>query len=269
MIEIVPYNEDITCVKTATEQDGAAIMFTYAFLIRDALFDAGCPNAIEEFSDFASGREINHVYITHSHEDHSGCCKIFEGRSAIYANELTQKSLRDPPKVGEFFAFVWGQPEPISDIITMPDQFSVRDLTFEVVPLPGHTMEMVGFYEPEKKWFFSADAVPLPSKKKIGQSDENIPQMVATMEKILTMDIEILFDSHKGPIETPYEHIQARVDFLKDMQEQVLNLHSSGKTIEEIQQALGLEGPWYLELTKGRFGIDLLLKSMLFDKVIV
>jgi hypothetical protein len=44
-------------------------------------------------------------------------------------------------------------------------------------------------------------------------------------------------------------------------------LHDNGKTIEEIQDELGLEGPWYLEMTKDRFGIDIFLKSVLFDKV--
>jgi ribonuclease/clavin/mitogillin len=268
MIEIIPFDENITCIKTATEQDGSAIMFVYAFLVGDALFDVGCANAIDEIRKFASMKEINHVYISHSHEDHVGCCKVFEGRATIFANELTQIVLRDPPQYGEFFNYVWGQPEPVSDLSPMPNSFSIENLNFEVVALPGHTMEMVGFYEPERKWFFSADAVPLPSKKKIAMPDENIPQMVATMEKILSMDIDILFDSHKGPIESPQEHIQIRIDYIKEMQRKALELHQSGKTIEEIQQILELEGPWYLEMTKSRFGIDFFIKSILFDKIV-
>lgn len=269
MIEIVPFNEDITCIKTATEQDGSAIMFVYAFLVRDALFDVGCANAIDEMREFAGRNEIKHVYISHSHEDHVGCCKIFEGRTTIYANELTQRVLRDPPQYGEFFNYVWGQPEPVSELDLMPDNFSIGPLNFEVVSLPGHTMEMIGFYEPARKWFFSADAVPLPSKKKIAMPDENIPQMVATMEKIQAMDIDILFDSHRGPIESPREHIQTRIDYIKEIQRKALELHQSGKSIENIQQTLELEGPWYLELTKNRFGIDFFIKSVLFDKVVV
>lgn len=241
-------------------------MFVYAFLVKDALFDAGCANAIDAVREFASRNEINQVYVSHSHEDHVGCCGVFEGKATIFANELAQKVLRDPPQYGEFFNFVWGQPEPVSDLTKMPARFSIGDLNFEVVPVPGHTMEMVGFYEPVKKWFFSADAVPLPSKKKIAMPDENVPQMVATMEKIIAMDIEILFDSHKGPIVSPREHIQTRVDYIKEMQQKAKELHESGKTIEEIQEALKLEGPWYLDLTKGRFGIDFFLRSVLFDK---
>ena len=44
-------------------------------------------------------------------------------------------------------------------------------------------------------------------------------------------------------------------------------LHEAGKSIDEIQETLGLDGPWYLEMTKDRFGIDFFLKSILFDKV--
>ncbi|TFG32843.1 MBL fold metallo-hydrolase [Candidatus Thorarchaeota archaeon] len=267
MIEIVPYNDDITCIKTATEQDGQAIMFVYSYLIRDTLFDAGCGNAISKFQEFVSTREINHVYISHSHEDHVGCLHIFDGKAKIYANKMTEQALREPQTIGEFFDFVWGQPKPVSEITTMPSTFSIGDLSFEVIPLPGHAADMVGYYEPDKRWFFSFDAVPLPSKKKIAMPEENIPQMVATMKKIRDMDIEILFDSHKGPIDNPREHIQLRIDYINMIEKEARVLHEDGKSIEEIQDVLGLDGPWYLEMTKDRFGIDFFLKSLLFDKV--
>jgi ribonuclease/clavin/mitogillin len=266
MIEIVRYNDDITCIKTATEQDGQAIMFVYSYLVKDALFDAGCGNAVTEFEEFVKKNKINRVYISHSHEDHVGCLHLFDGNTTIYANEMTQKDLRNPQQIGEFFDFVWGQPKPIEEMAALPDTFSIGDLTFEVVPLPGHAQDMVGFYEPEKRWFFSFDAVPLPSKKKIAMPEENIPLMVATMEKIQDMDIEILFDSHRGPIDNPREHIQTRIDYINMIEKEARILHESGKSIEEIQQSLGLDGPWYLEMTKDRFGIDFFIKSVLFDK---
>jgi len=267
MIEIETYNDDITCIKTATEQEGNAIMFVYAFLIQDALFDTGCGNAAGEFQDYINTKEINHVYISHSHEDHVGCLHIFDGNTRIHANEMTKKELVNPQKIGEFFDYVWGQPKPVAKIETLIDTFAIGDLSFEVVPLPGHAADMVGFYEPEKRWFFSFDAVPLPSKKKIAMPEENIPQMVATMEKIRDMDIDILFDSHRGPIENPREHIQVRIDYINQIKEEAQGLHQAGKSIEEIQSELGLEGPWYLEMTKDRFGIDFFIKSILFDKV--
>ena len=80
---------------------------------------------------------------------------------------------------------VWGQPEPVEDVEPMPPTFSVGNWQFEVVPLPGHYEGMVGFYEKEKGWLFSADAVPLPSRRQIAMPEENVPQMIATMERLL------------------------------------------------------------------------------------
>jgi glyoxylase-like metal-dependent hydrolase (beta-lactamase superfamily II) len=267
MLELELYNEDVTLVKTATSQEGGhPIMWIISYLVRDTLFDAGCANAIEELEKFAADNDIKAVYVSHAHEDHYGGCSVFEERSTIYATEGDKKLLLDPPDYGEFFAFVWGQPKPVSKVEIMPEKFSVGDFEFEVIPVPGHWDHMVGFYEPNKKWFFSADSVPVPSRKRIGMPEENIPTMISTMEMIADMDIDIMFDSHKGPVTSHREHIMARVDWLRDIQVKARGLHSQGKTIAEIQEALELTGPWYLEMTKERFGIDIFLKSLLFDK---
>ncbi len=267
MFEIEHYSDDVTLVKTSTAmEDGHPSMWAIAYLIKDTLFDAGCANALEDIEKFAAKTEVNRIYISHAHEDHYGGCPAFVPRSTIYAMEPDIEIIKNPPTIPEFFDFVWGQPKPIADVEKMPSRFTIGDLEFEVVSLPGHGQQMVGFYEPNRKWLFSADAVPVPSRKVIGMPDENIPLMIETLDKIAEMDLEILFDSHRGPVTSPKEHVKVRAEFLKDIQMKVLKLHEDGKTIPEIQKALKLDGPWYLELTKGRFAIDIFLNSILFDK---
>jgi ribonuclease/clavin/mitogillin len=268
MFEVEPYNDDVTLVKTATAmEDGNPIMWAISYLVKNILIDAGCPNALEDLEKYAARTQVDEIYVTHAHEDHYGGCSAFAHRSTIYATEPDIKILKNPPILPEFFQFVWGQPTPLVDVEKMPSQFSVGDLQFEVIPLPGHWQHMVGFYEPHQKWLFSADAVPLPTRKFIAMPEENIPVMVDTMQRIAEMDIEILFDAHKGPVTSPKEHIQARIDFIMTLQKRVLKLHEEGKSIPEIQEVLGLEGPWYLGLTENRFRIDHFLKSLVFDKV--
>ncbi|TFF84159.1 MBL fold metallo-hydrolase [Candidatus Thorarchaeota archaeon] len=265
MIEIVPHG-DVTCVKTATEQGGQAFFWVYSYLIGDALIDAGCANAAAEVREFASKGEIERVFVTHAHEDHYGCCSVLERHADIYAADQDIEMIKNPPRYGQLFQTVWGQPAPVSKVRVMPDSFQVNDFTFETVALPGHWPSMVGFLEPERRWLFSADAVPLPSKKKIGMPEENIPQMIHTMERLIEMDIEVLFDAHRGPITDVVPHIQSRVDHLKGLQREAKRLHEEGYSIQEIQDSLGLEGPWYMEMTEKRFGIDILLRSLLFDE---
>jgi glyoxylase-like metal-dependent hydrolase (beta-lactamase superfamily II) len=266
MLEIETYNEKVTCFKTGSEFHGNVVMWSYAYLLEDALFDAGCANARDELKKALQEYDVKRVFISHTHEDHIGACSILEDDMTIFATPAVAEELRNPLQLTEFFDTVWGQPDPVTKIETMPSSFDVGDMHFEVIPLPGHHANMVGFFEPDKKWLFSADAVPVPSRKKIGMPDENIPEMIVTLERIYKLDLEILFDSHRGPIENPGEHIKTRIDFLKDFQAQVRELHSEGRSVEEIMEVLELEGPWYLELTKDRFGIDFVINSLIHDE---
>jgi glyoxylase-like metal-dependent hydrolase (beta-lactamase superfamily II) len=266
MLEIEPYGKDVICIKTGSGQDGEVIMWSYSYMIGDALFDAGCANAREEFAEALREYHVESLYISHTHEDHVGACSTLEDDVTIYATPAATEELQNPIDLSEFFRTVWGQPDPVSKIEPMPDEFDIGDFHFDVIPLPGHKADMVGFYEPNRKWLFSADAVPVPTRKKIAMPDENIAELIVTLERIYEMDLEILFDSHRGPIENPKEHIKARIDFLKEFRSQARALHAEGKSIEEIQESLELDGPWYLELTKDRFGIHFMISSIIHDE---
>ncbi|MFW9910995.1 MAG: MBL fold metallo-hydrolase [Candidatus Thorarchaeota archaeon] len=267
MIKIEPYDNLMTCIKTGSEFNGSVVMWTYAYLIDDSLIDAGCPNASGEIQEFAARNPIRRVFVTHTHEDHLGCCSVLAPESEIYATPPVAEFLKNPKILPDFFVMVWGQPEPVHEVMPMPQQFEIGDLSLEWILLPGHTDHMIGFYEKERGWLFSADAVPLPSRKELAMPDENVPQMIATMEMIQKLELNILFDGHRGPVEDPYEYIQKRIDFLKDLQESIKELHSQGQDIPEIQESLGIEAPWYAGMTEGRFTVNHLIKSLIFDEV--
>lgn len=267
MIEIDPYDDLVTCVKTGSEMNGSVVMWTYAYLIGDTLLDAGCPNAAKEIKEFEASNPISRVYVTHAHEDHLGGCAVLAPEAEIYATPPVAKALKNPEALPDFFVMVWGQPEPVPEVLPMPKKFELGDLSLEWLSLPGHTDHMIGFYEKERGWLFSADAVPLPSRKQLAMPDENVPEMIATMEKIQDLNLNKLFDGHRGPVEAPEEYIQKRIDYLKDLQGSIKELHSQGHDIPEIQERLGIEGPWYVDMTEGRFRIDHLIRSLIFDEV--
>ncbi|UCE10115.1 MAG: MBL fold metallo-hydrolase [Candidatus Thorarchaeota archaeon] len=267
MFEIEAFDDKVTCVKTATEMAGNAIMWVYSYLIDKTLIDAGCGNAKEELWAYAREVGVDRVYVTHTHEDHVGTCALLSQQATIFARENQIPILKDPPEKNEFFAYVWGSIPPVSKIEVMPDDFSVGDMTFEVITLPGHSPDlMVGFYEKDRGWLFSSDAVPLPSRKRIAMDCENVVQIVSTMEKILDLNLEVLFDAHRGPVVDPQDYIQTRIDFLKDVRRESKALHDKGRTIDEIVSHFSFEAPWYMEMTEGRFSIEHLIESLIFDE---
>ncbi|MFW9985667.1 MAG: MBL fold metallo-hydrolase [Candidatus Odinarchaeota archaeon] len=267
MLEAVPFDDRITCIKTASSVGDQVIMWVYAYHVEDALFDAGCANAIGELREYATKHPIRRVFVTHFHEDHYGGCAAFLPNAEIFARPMTLESIHKPYLLPQFFEWVWGTPDPVIEACELTTStIQVKDFTFEVLDFSGHCAEMIGFWEPEQKWLFSADAVPLPSEKKMAMPEENIPKMITRMEEIQDLNPHILFDGHRGPIPQPRKHIDKRIKFLTELQIQVQELANKGKTISEIKSILGFPEPWYLPNTEERFAIEHLIRSLLEDE---
>ena len=266
MIEIEKFNDQITSIKTASPLGGQAIMWVYAYQVGDVVFDAGCWNAIEELRGFLENHRVKRVFVTHNHEDHYGGSAAFLPDAEIFARPRTLESLYKPYPLPEFFQFVWGLPEPVLEAQELTQSsIVVGDLTFEVVDLSGHCEEMVGFWEPDQKWLFSSDAVPLPSRKQMAMPEENIPKMIHRMQQIQERNVKVLFDGHRGPIINPQKHIEIRIQFLSELQNQVQEFVTAGKTVPEIKDALRFPEPWYLPNTEGRFAVEHLIRSLSED----
>ncbi|MFX0168119.1 MAG: MBL fold metallo-hydrolase [Candidatus Hodarchaeota archaeon] len=268
MIEITRFEDVVTCIKTASPLGDQAIMWVYAYQVGNVLFDAGCANAINELRRYKTRYRVSQVIVTHNHEDHFGGCTAFLPEAEVFAGPVTLQSLNKPYALPEFFRFVWGQPSPVKQAKAFKDSLIlVENYQFEVMDLSGHCEEMIGFWEPEQQWLFSADAVPLPSRKQMAMPEENIPKMITRMKEILNMKVKVLFDGHRGPIVNPQHHIETRINFLVNLQQQVRQFAEEGKAIPEIKEELGFPEPWYLPNTENRFAVDNLIRSLLEDLV--
>jgi ribonuclease/clavin/mitogillin len=266
MIEIAPYNELVTCVKTGSEMNGRVVMWHYSYLIDDVLIDAGCPNAADELNELRSRHPVRRIYVTHAHEDHAGGCSVFAQDAEIFAKPSVSNVMMNPEVLNAFFIMAWGQPKAVTQVNPIPDEFQIGKLRFEIFTLPGHTDDMVGFYEKEKGWLFSGDAVPFMPEKQLAMPDENVPETIKTLEMIQKLNLRVLFDAHMGPTENPREHIQKRIDYLREIQNVVREHSAQGLTVTEIQGKLKIVAPWWADMTEGRFSVDNLIRSLIQDE---
>jgi hydroxyacylglutathione hydrolase len=98
------------------------------------------------------------VLVTHGHFDHMAAC----GQLAADANCPIALHPADLPLWwmhggAEIFGLqIPDQPEP-QHSLKEGESISVGGLTFDVVPLPGHSPGGVGFYERDHGWLFSGD----------------------------------------------------------------------------------------------------------------
>lgn len=131
---------------------------------------------------------------------------------------------------------MWGMRE-IFDPKPMPEKLTTGKYTFEVIETPGHALYHHCFYEATQKWIFTGDLY-LGTRLIVCFLEENIRQTIATIEKLLALDFDTIFCAHAGVIENGKVRLEKKLNNLKDLQQQVVQMRAAGKTDREIDDEL-------------------------------
>ncbi len=236
-----------------------------SFEIDGVLIDTGSKSLLQEFKPFFAQADIDQVLITHFHEDHTGGAAYLQAEYdlPIYMNEMTIEECAKKAKYPLYRKLFWGKRDPFQ-ARPLGKTFSSRNATWNVIDTPGHAKDHLAFLNQETGQLFSGDLFVQP-KTKVILREENIPQIIQSLERVLTYDFDEVFCCHAGYLKEGRKALTRKWTYLKELQEKILTLEKQGYNEQEMQQQVFKKKYPITLLSFGEWNSRHIIRSILQD----
>jgi glyoxylase-like metal-dependent hydrolase (beta-lactamase superfamily II) len=198
----------------------------------------------------ANGWTLRMILNTHSHADHVGGNKYLQDQTgcAVYAPgieaDFTNHPLLEP-------AFLYGgcPPKELRHKFLMAQESHALPLTedvlpegFEIIPLPGHSFDMVGFRAPDGVVYL-ADC--LSGKETLDKYQVaflyDVSSYLRTLETVKAMEASIFIPSHAEATDCIAPLAQYNIDKVLAIGEKICRLCQTPLCFEELLQRIFTE----------------------------
>ena len=193
------------------------------------------------------GWKLRAIYNTHANADHIGGNRYLQAQTGcrIYAPgidcAITRHPILEP-------AFLYGAypPKDLRHKFLLAQESEAESLTdevlpegFEIIPLPGHFFDMVGFRTPDGVVFLAdcLSSAGTLEKYQIGFIYD-VAAYLDTLEKVKGMEARLFVPSHAAPTEDIAPLAQLNIDKVNEIAERVMALCAEPRCFEAILQQL-------------------------------
>ena len=255
--------QDVTGIKVGRINQGINTNFI-VYRMGDTIIDSGPSNQWKYVKPFLDESSVSQLLLTHHHEDHSGNAHYISKRYGITpkAPQLAQAKLKTGYKTPVIQKMVWGSLIPVETQALNDKEYLADGSIIMPIHTPGHAKDLTCFFLPEKKYFFSGDLYIAPRLKML-RSDENLEQILQSINKVLMLDFDVLFCPHGGVIKDGKAALNAKKNNILKLADQAQHYHKSGKSLKEISLELLGDEDFVSKLTGGNFCKANLIKACL------
>ena len=224
----------------------------YFYIIDGLIIDTGHRLGKKSIERHLRKHHIDQSFITHHHEDHSGNVDLIRDlyNCPVYASSRCCELMKNPPPISLAQKITWGDRPSADFLLPVDDQIKSENYAYQIIPIPGHAEDMVGLYEEEQGWFFSAD---LYINDYIGYFvyNEDIYLQIDSLKRVLQLNFDKLFCCHQPRLEDPKKYLKSKLQFLEDFSGEVERHYNQGLTAREIHKKMKLKENWPIRILSG------------------
>ena len=229
---------------------GKPTMSVYCYYLDGLLIDTAQRHCEAEVKHTFAHQPIEQIALTHWHEDHSGNAQTLQelSNAPIYAHPITEQKIRNGFDILPYEKYFFGKIRPVlGEIRPMPALLETSHYQLTPIFTPGHSADHYVLLEKKRGWLFSGDLF-VGVKIKVFRKAENIHQQIASIQRVLQEDFEIVFCGHSPQLQNGRALFKAKLQYFEDFVGNVLALHQKGHSVKEIMQHLTLKEAWWLRL---------------------
>ncbi len=258
----------IQAYKFAYSPFGKPKLGVHLYYIDGLLIDTGQSRMRKVVAETVSSLAVEQIYITHYHEDHSGNVHLLSQyfQCPAFSSRLCCALMKSPPPISFAQYVSWGPRAAYPHLQVKEDFIETDKYHFQIIPIPGHAVDMVALYEANEGWLFSADLY-VHNYISYMLTEESIKTQIESISTILELDFDTLFCSHNPQLQSGKKRLSEKLHFLEEFYDKVASEYRKGKTAKAVFQDLQLNEKWFVRfLSHGCLSKMNMVRSVIRDE---